>query len=122
MRDDILQPFANHRAKVVTFRPHTTTILPCLDLGLFDILKKEMSSKVSFGSDDSVGGFITHICHNLKQTLVPDNVRSAFILIGIQHSIDVEPYFLVLDEFALRDSPGFFAIWKRDYPPEQLSP
>jgi hypothetical protein len=66
--------------------------------------------------------FIKRIFHNLKQTLVVDNLRTAFIQIGIQYNIDVEPYLLVFDELVLRESQGFRAIWWRDYPLKVLSP
>jgi hypothetical protein len=65
--------------------------------------------------------FINRIFHNMKQTLVEDMMRRAFIQIGIRYNIDVVPYRLIFDESTLRESPGFLTLWRRDYPLGQLS-
>jgi hypothetical protein len=106
--------------KVVTFPPNTTNIFQCLDLSLFDVLKKKMNYRLPLGSDDSVVGFIRRIFHNLKQTLTQDIVRSAFVIIGVEYNIDAEP--LIFDKSVLRQNSGLLAIWQRDYLLEQLSP
>jgi hypothetical protein len=81
-----------------------------------------MNYKLPLGSDDSAVTFVKRIFHNLKQTLVADNVRSAFIHIDIRYNIDVEPYLLMFDEFVRRKSQGFLALWQRNYRLEELSP
>jgi hypothetical protein len=57
----------------------------------------------------------------MKQTLVEENVRSAFIRIGVRYNLDVVPYGLVFNESTLRESPGFLTLWRRDYVLGQLS-
>jgi hypothetical protein len=81
-----------------------------------------VNSRLPLGSDDSVVAFIRRIFHNLKQTLTPDIVRSAFVHIEVEYNIDAELYLLIFDESVLRQSSEFLAIWQRDYPLEQLSP
>jgi hypothetical protein len=84
MRQDILQTLENRRGKVLTFPPQTTVTFQCLDLSLFGILKKKMNDKLPLEQQNSAAGFIRRIFRNLKQTLVPDNIRNAFVHIGIQ--------------------------------------
>jgi hypothetical protein len=48
-------------------------------------------------------------------------VRTAFIQIRVRYDIDVVLYRLILNEFPLRESPGFLTLWRRDYPLGQLS-
>jgi hypothetical protein len=98
LREDILQTLADYHVKVVTFPPHTTSIFQFLDLSLFSVLKKKMNYRFPLGSNDSVVAFIRRIFHNLKQTLPPDIVRSAFVHIGVEYTIDAEPYLLIFDE------------------------
>jgi hypothetical protein len=57
----------------------------------------------------------------MKQTLVADNIRSAFVRIGVSYNIDVVPDRLIFDESTLRQSQGFLTLWHRDYSLEQLS-
>jgi hypothetical protein len=57
----------------------------------------------------------------MKQTLVPDNVRSSFRQIGLRYGIDTSPYVLLFEEHVLRQSPGFTSLWQIDYPLEKLS-
>jgi hypothetical protein len=104
MHDDTLQELDAHRVKVVTFPLHTTNIFPSLDFSLFNVFKKRMAYKLSMDSDDSTKAFILRIFHNVKQTLVADNVRSAFVQIGVSYNIDVVPYRLIFDESPLRQS------------------
>jgi hypothetical protein len=101
--------------KVATLSPHTTNIFHGLDPSLFGILKKQTNDKLPFGSVDSVAPFIKRILHKVKQTHVQDDSRRALTHIDIQYGIDVEPYLVVLDEFALHKNPGFLAIWQRDH-------
>jgi hypothetical protein len=80
-----------------------------------------MVYKLPMNGDDSTTAFIRRISHNMKQTLVADNVRSAFVQIGVSYDIDVVPYRLIFDESTLRQTQGFLTLWHRDYPLEQLS-
>jgi hypothetical protein len=120
MPDDSLQALPGHRAKMVTFPPHAANIFQCLDRSLFGILKRQMNSNLPFGNDHSVAAWVKHIFHNFKQTLISNKVCSAFMHIGIQYSIKVEPYLLTFDECVLRESSGFLEIWQHDYPLGQL--
>jgi hypothetical protein len=122
VRPDILQPLADHVVKVISFPPHTTNILQCLDLSLFGALKKKMKSRLPLESDDSASTFIKRIVHRMKQTLVPDNVRSALVHIAIRYRTEVDLYLLIFDESVLRQSQGFLVLWHRDSPLQELSP
>jgi hypothetical protein len=56
--------------------------------------------------------FIQRIFHNVKQTLVEDNVRSAFIQIGTRYNLDIVHHRLKFNQSTLRESPGFFTLWR----------
>jgi hypothetical protein len=121
VRSDILQILADHHVKVITFPPHTTHIFQSLDLSLFGTFKKKMNYKLPLESDETAAGFIKRIFHTMKQTLVEDNVRSAFVQLGLRYDIETIPYLLLFDEQVLRQSPGFTSLWAQDYPIEKLS-
>jgi hypothetical protein len=120
MHDGTLQEFAAHRIKIVTLPPHTMNTFQSSDLSFFGVLKKRMAYKFPMNSDDSITAFIRRIFHNMKQTLVADNARSAFVQIGVRYDIDVVPYRLIFDESTLRQSQGFLMLWHRDDLLEQL--
>jgi hypothetical protein len=118
---DSLKLLADHLVKVITFPPHTSQIFQCLDLSLFGNLKKRMNYKLPLETDETTAAFIKRIFHAMKQTLVEDNVRSAFVQLGLHYNIEADPYVLRFDEDVLRQSPGFTSLWARDYPYEKLS-
>lgn len=117
----ILQKLADHDVKVITFPPHTSHIFQSLDLSLFGNFKKKMNYTLPMETDEKAAEFIQRIFHLMKQTLVEDNVRSAFMQIGLQYEIERCPYVLLFDEQKLRQSAGFTSLWQRDYPLESLS-
>jgi hypothetical protein len=80
-----------------------------------------MAYKLPINSDDSTTAFIRCIFHNMKHTLVADNLRSAFVQIGVNYNTDVVLYRLIFDESTLCQSQGLLTLWHRDYPLEQLS-
>jgi hypothetical protein len=80
---EALQTLADHRVKVTTFPPQTIHIFQCLDLSLFGSFKKKTNDKLPLESDEHTAGFIKRIFHLMKQTLVEDNVRSAFMQLGL---------------------------------------
>jgi hypothetical protein len=121
MRESTLRNLAALRVKVLTFPPHTTSIFQCFHLSLFGILKKRINHRLPLDSDDSTAMFIKRNFHNMKQTLVEDNVPSAFIQIEVRYHIDVVFHRLIFGESTLRESPGFLTLWRRDYPLGQLS-
>jgi hypothetical protein len=110
-----------HHVKMITFPPHTARIFQTLDLSLFGALKKKVQYKLPLGHDDQVIAFIQKAFHSLKQTLVPDNVRNAFKVLGFEFNIAKSPYTLLLWEEKLRGTQGFREIWDADYPLDQLS-
>jgi hypothetical protein len=59
--------------------------------------------------------------HNVKQSLVEDNISSVFVHLGLSYRVDVCPYLIVVDENVLRDNQSFPTFWQRDYPVEELS-
>jgi hypothetical protein len=83
LQADTLQTLAGHQVKVITFPPHTIHIFQCLDLSLFRNFKKKMNYKLPPESDEHTEGFIKRIFHLMKQTLMEDNVRSAFMQLGL---------------------------------------
>jgi hypothetical protein len=115
------QMLADHRVKVITLPPHTTLIFECLDLSLFGKFKKKMNDKLAVEGDEYTVGFIKRIFHLTKQTFVEDNVRSAFMQLGLQCNIEATPYLLHFDEGVLRESAGFTSLWESDYPAEKVS-
>jgi hypothetical protein len=80
-----------------------------------------MKYKLLLESEETTVGFIKRIFHIMKQTLVPDNVRSSFKQIGLRYGIDTSLYVLLFEEHLLRQSPGFTSLWQIDYPLKKLS-
>jgi hypothetical protein len=78
----------------------------------------KMNSRVPLETDETTAGFTKRIFHAMKQMLVEDNVRSAFIQLGLQYDIETDPYVLRFEEQTLRHSPGFTSLWQQDYPHE----
>jgi hypothetical protein len=88
VRSETLQMLADHQVKVITFPAHTIPIFQSLDASLFGNLKKKMNGKLPLESDQTTAGFIKCIFHIIKQTVVEDNVRSAFLQIGLPYDIE----------------------------------
>jgi hypothetical protein len=106
-RSEVLATLREHNVKVITFPPHTTQIFQTLDLCLFVVFKRKMQYKLPFTNDNLTGNFIQSTFHALKQTFVPDNVKSAFKLVGLEFNIAQTPYALLFREDKLRRSQGF---------------
>jgi hypothetical protein len=79
-----------------------------------------MNEKRPLERDEHTAGFIKRIFHMTKQTLVEDNVRRAFMQLGLQYNIEATAYLLHFDEGVLRESPGFTSLWESDYRAEKL--
>jgi hypothetical protein len=107
--------------KVITFPPHTTQIFQTLDLCLFGVFKRKLQYKLPFANNNVTVNFIRNAFHALKQTFVPDNVRSAFKLLGIEFNIPQTPYTVLFREDKLRRSQWFQEIWEANSPLDQLS-
>jgi hypothetical protein len=107
---ETLRTLADHSVKVITFPRHTTHIFQCIDLSLFGNFKKKMNYKLPPESDENTAGFIKRIFHLMKQTLVKDNVRSAFMQLGLQYNIEAARYLLYFDESVLGESPEFVSL------------
>jgi hypothetical protein len=80
-----------------------------------------MNYKLPLESEETTIGFIKQIFHMMKQTLVPNNVRSSFRQIGLQYNIDTSPCVLLFEGHVLRQSPEFISLWQIDYSLEKLS-
>jgi hypothetical protein len=80
-----------------------------------------MKYKLPFSNDNLTVNVIPKAFHTLKQTYVPDNVRSAFKLFGLEFNITQTPYTLLFREDTLRRSQRFQEIWETNYPLNQLS-
>jgi hypothetical protein len=50
-----------------------------------------MNFKLPFQNGETTADFIKPVFHLMKQTLVEDNVRSAFMQLGLRHDIDTSP-------------------------------
>jgi hypothetical protein len=121
VQPETLQIIADHQVKVIIFPPPTAEIFQSLDLSLFTNFKKKMNYTLLLESDETTAGFLIHIFHMMRQTLVEDNVRHAFVQLGLRYNIDTSPCTLFFDELILRKSPGFASLWQRYYPLEKLS-
>jgi hypothetical protein len=121
MRPEVLATLRDHNVKVITFAPHSTQIFQTLDLYLSGVFKSKIQFKLPFANDSLNLTFIRNVFHALKQTFVPDNIRSAFKLLGLELNITQTPYTLLFREDKLCRSPGFQEIWEADYPLDQLS-
>ena len=120
-RPSVLLHLKEHNVKVITFPPHTTQIFQVLDLSLFGVLKRKTQYKLPLSNDNSTVKFIQKIFHSLKQTLIEDNVRNAFKMLGFEYDVSHTPYTLLFREEKLHGSRGFREIWEADYPLDQLS-
>jgi hypothetical protein len=112
MRPDVLAALRDRNVKMITFPPHTTQIFQTLDLCLFGVFKRKMQYKLPFTNNKLSVNFIRSAFHGLKQTFVPDNVRSAFKLLGLEYNIDQIPYTLLFRKDKLGRSQGFQEIWE----------
>jgi hypothetical protein len=70
-----------------------------------------MDYQLPFQNDETTVSLIKRIIHNLKSSLVEDNVRSAFVHLELTYQIDVTVYLLVSNENVLRESQGFQTLW-----------
>jgi hypothetical protein len=93
-RPEVLATLRGHNVKVITFPPHTTQIFQVLDLCLFGVFKRKMQYKLPFANDNLTVNSIRKAFHALKETFIPDNVRSAFKLLGLEFNITQTPYTL----------------------------
>jgi hypothetical protein len=84
-------------------------------------LKSNMNYKFLLDGDEMTAGFVKRIFHIMKQTLLEDNVRSAFMQRGLRCDIETSPRVLLFDANVLRRSPGFTSLWQRDDSREKLS-
>jgi hypothetical protein len=121
MRREVLGTLRDHNAKAIIFPLLTTQIFQTLGLCLFGVFKRKMQYKLPFTNDNLTVNFIRNAFHALKQTFVPDNVRSAFKLLGVEFNIPQTPYTLLFQEDKLRRSLGFQEIWEVNYLLDQLS-
>jgi hypothetical protein len=80
-----------------------------------------MQYQKSFANGNLAANCIRNAFHALKQTFVPDNVRSAFKLFGLEFNIAQTPYTLLFREDKLRRSQRFQEIWEANHPLDQLS-
>jgi hypothetical protein len=114
VRRETLQMLADHQVKVITFPPQTSHIFYGLGLSLFGNFKKKTNYKLPLDSAETTAGFIKRIFPMMKQTLVPDNERNAFMQLALRYDIDPNPYILLFDEHVL-------TLWERDSPLKRLS-
>jgi hypothetical protein len=120
-RPEVVATLTDYNVKVITFPPHTIQIFQTLDVCLFGIFKRKMQYKLPFANNNLTVNCIRNAVHALKQTLVPDNVRSAFKLVGLEFDISEIPYTLLFREDKLRRSQRFQEIWENDDSVDQLS-
>ena len=117
---------ADHHVKVITFPSHTSHIFQSLYLSLFGNFKKKMNYKLPLDGDETTACFINGIFHMMKQTLVADNVQSAFMQPGLRYDIDTNPYVLLFDEHVLSEvpvSPHFgneITLWRRCHKEDEM--
>jgi hypothetical protein len=110
-KPETLQVLAEHRVKMIAFPPHAMHIFQALDFSLFGILKKKMNCQLPSQNGETAVGLIKRIFHNLNQSLVEDNVRSAFVHLGLTYQVDVTPYLLIFRKNVPPESQGFQTHW-----------
>jgi hypothetical protein len=120
-RTEVLVTLRDQNVKRITFPPHTTRIFQTLDLCPFGVFKRKMQYKLPFANDNLTVNFIRNAFHALKQTFVPDNVRSVFNLLGLECNIRQTQYTLLFREDKLRRSQVFQEIWEANFPLDELS-
>jgi hypothetical protein len=101
--------------------PHTTQILQTLDFCIFGVFTRKIQYRLPFANDNLTVNYIRNAVHTLKQTFVPDNVRSAFKLLGLEFNLTQTPYRLLFREDKLRRSQGFHESWEANSPMDKLS-
>jgi hypothetical protein len=109
-RPEVLATLMDRNVKMTTFPPHTIQFFQTLDLCLFGIFKRKMQYKLPFANDHLTVNVSRNAFHALKQTFVPDNVMSAFKLLGLEFNIIQTPYALLCREDKLCRSQGFQEI------------
>ena len=114
MRPDVLKILREHDVKVIAFLPHTTQVFQTLDLSLFGVFPRKLQYNLPLGNDDQVLDVIQKVFHSLKQTFVPDNVRSVLKMLGFEFNVAKLPHILLLREEKLRGSRRFRKIWDAD--------
>jgi hypothetical protein len=97
-RPDLLATLRDHKVKVITFPPHTAQIFQTLDFSLFGVFKRKMQCELPFANDNLTVNSILDAFHALTQTFVPDHVRSAFKLLGLEFNITQTPCTLLFLE------------------------
>jgi exopolysaccharide biosynthesis predicted pyruvyltransferase EpsI len=80
-----------------------------------------MQYQLLFANDNLTVNFIRNAFRALKETFVPDNVRSAFKLPELEFNITQTSYTFLFREDKLRRSQRFQEIWEANYPLDQLS-
>jgi hypothetical protein len=85
------------------------------------MFQKKMNSRLLFDGNQRTAAVTKHIFHNMKQTLLADNVRGGFTQLGLSCDIAASPCILVFDENVLRQSAEFPALWHQECPQENLS-
>jgi hypothetical protein len=79
--------FASHRVKIISFPPHS-----------IHIFQKGINDKLPLKSDETTAGSRKRIFRMMMRTLIPDNVRSSFIQMGLQHNIEISPDVSLFDK------------------------
>jgi hypothetical protein len=82
-RADTPQNVANQRVRMAALPPHTIHMFQSFDLSLSGNFKKRMNCKLLFESDATAACFIKCIFQMTKQILIPDNVHSSFLQVGL---------------------------------------
>jgi hypothetical protein len=101
-RVETVHELADHGDKVITFPLHTTHVFESLDLSLLGGFQKKMNSRRLLDGVITAAAFIKCIVHNLKQTLVEDNVQDAFMQLGLSYDTTAIAYLLIFDANVLR--------------------
>jgi hypothetical protein len=121
VQSDTLSVLAGHQVKAVTFPSYTSQIFQRLDRTLFGNCRKEMLSRVPREVYEIVTRFIKRIFHAMKQTLVKENVPTAFLQLGLQDDLEADRCVFRFEAHKLRQRPGLTSLWQGDQPEEKLS-
>jgi hypothetical protein len=119
--EDILIEFAGHRVLVLSYPPQTSNLFQGLDLLLFRRLK---STKNYLPRNDQASASIDHIIRIFRayETVTTSTmVRSCWEKAGFECAKMGEAFHLLVNDGKIRESTDFLAVWRINYPLEDLS-
>jgi hypothetical protein len=117
----VLRILDQNKIIALTFPAHTTNLFQALDLVFFGTLKHLKATAAGEFDDGSVNEQITKMIQAYEQTATSGTIRGSFPRAGMISDITTRPFKIRVDEDAMRQSPGFRAVWERNVSIDDLS-